>query len=68
MYKKIIKLANSVDDLRYKSYILSIAKKISNKDKIIVDISDLLKLVEPERVEYDPDNAIDAVSVVSTSL
>ena len=64
MYKKIIKLANSVDDLRYKSYILSIAKKISNKDKIVVNINDLLKLVEPERVEYDSEDAIDAVSVV----
>ena len=66
--KKIKKLSNKIKDDKYKGYILSVAKKITNSDKITVDIEELLKLVDPKRVEYDPEDAIDDVIVNSKNF
>jgi len=62
---KIKKLSSSISNAEYKGYIMSIAKSITNSDRITVNIDDVLKLVDPKRVEYDSDSAIGDITVDS---
>lgn len=65
MFEKIKKLANKIDDEKYRVSLLSIAKKLTSNDQIVVSIEELIKLVDPERVSYDSENAIGDIAVIS---
>jgi CII-binding regulator of phage lambda lysogenization HflD len=65
MFQKIKKLANKIDDEKYKISLMSIAKKLTSNDQIVVSIEELIKLVDPERVSYDSESAIGDIAVVS---
>lgn len=65
MFQKIKKLANKIDDEKYKISLMSIAKKLTSNDQIVVSIEELIKLVDPERVSYDSESAIGDIAVIS---
>ncbi len=65
MFQKIKKLANKIDDEKYKISLMSIAKKLTSNDQIVVRIEELIKLVDPERVSYDSESAIGDIAVIS---
>ena len=65
MFQKIKKLANKIDDEKYKISLMSIAKKLTSNDQIAVSIEELIKLVDPERVSYDSESAIGDIAVIS---
>ena len=65
MFKKIYKLAENINEERYKVSLIAIAKRLTSNDKIVVNMEELIKLVDPERVSYDSEDAISDVAVVS---
>lgn len=65
---KLKKLSSSIGNKTYKGYILSIARRLTTSDKIEVSSEELLKLVDPKRVEYDSESAIGNISVVSEDI
>tara|TARA_B100001287_G_C22573128_1_gene477238 strand:- start:752 stop:988 length:237 start_codon:yes stop_codon:yes gene_type:complete len=65
MFKKIYKLAKNIDEEKYKISLMAIAKRLTSNDKIVVNMEELIKLVDPERVNYDSEDAISDVAVAS---
>lgn len=68
MVDKIYKLAERINDQKYKISLISIAKKLTSNDTIIVSKDELIKLIDPERVKYDAENSIGDVAVDSKSF